>query len=98
MSDRSSGIHPPRAGEGSFVAHAATLDGFVAATNAGTGVALRALDRLTSVVAETRNTGYPVIVTRREEIIIQGGTFFPIPLPLTSRAPVSAAACSASAG
>ena len=62
-----------------MVARGATLDGFVAATSAGGGVALRALEPLTSLVIETRNTCYHLIVTRGDEIIIHGGTFFPIP-------------------
>ena len=81
MSDSSSGMFPPRSVEGALVAHTATLDGFVAATNAGPGVALGAFDPLTSLIVETRNTRYHIIVTRSDEIIIQGGTFFPDPTP-----------------
>jgi hypothetical protein len=81
MSDSSSGIFPPRSGEGAFVAHTATLDGFVAATSSGPGVALGAFDPLTSLIVETRNTRYHIIVTRSDEIIIQGGSFFPDPTP-----------------
>jgi hypothetical protein len=79
MSDGPSGISPPRPGEGTLVARGATLEGFVAATNAGVGVALRALEPLTSLIIETRNTCYHVIVTRGDEVIIEGGTFFPVP-------------------
>ena len=81
MADSSSGIYPPRTGEGTFVAHAATLDGFVAATSTGTGIALRGFEPLTSLIVETRNTRYHIIVTRSDEIIIQGGSFFPDPTP-----------------
>ena len=81
MSDSSSGIFPPRSRERSFVAHAATLDGFVAAISAGAGVALGAVEPLTSLIVETRNTRYHIIVTRSDEIVIQGGTFFPDPTP-----------------
>jgi hypothetical protein len=81
MSDSSSGIFPPRSVEGAFVTRTATLDGFVAATNAGPGVALGAFDPLTSLIVETRNTRYHIIVTRSDEIIIQGGAFFPDPTP-----------------
>jgi hypothetical protein len=63
------------------VARTATLDGFVAAASGGAGIALRALEPLTSLVVETRNTRYHIIVSRGDEIIIQGGTFFPDPTP-----------------
>lgn len=79
MSDGSSGIFPPRTREGTLVARTSTLDGFVAVTNAGPGISLLALEPLTSLVIETRNTRYQIIVTRGEEIIIQGGSFFPDP-------------------
>lgn len=79
MSDGSSGTFPPRTREGTLVARASTLEGFVAAANAGPGVSLLALEPLTSLVVETRNTRYQIIVTRGEEIIIQGGSFFPDP-------------------
>lgn len=79
MSDGSSGIFPPRTREGTLVARTSTLEGFVAVTNAGPGISLPALEPLTSLIVETRNTRYQIIVTRGEEIIIQGGSFFPDP-------------------
>ncbi|MNC85084.1 hypothetical protein D3C83_06610 [compost metagenome] len=78
MSDGSSGIYPPRAGAGLRVATGSTLDGFVAAAS-GTGVALGTIEPLTSLVVETRNTRYHIIVRRGDEIVIQGGAFFPDP-------------------
>src|SRR5688572_14339020 len=80
MSDGSSGIYPPRSGEGTVVAHGSTLDGFVAAAT-GIGVALGSVEPLTSLVVETRNTRYHIIVRRSDEIVIQGGSFFPDPTP-----------------
>jgi hypothetical protein len=58
--------------------HAATLDGFAAATN-GPGVALRQLEPLTELMVQTRNTSYRIVVSRDADIVIQGGTFFPDP-------------------
>lgn len=55
-----------------------TLDGFVSAT-AGPGVSLREMQPLTSLVVQTRNTRYRIIVSNGDDIIIQGGTFFPDP-------------------
>ena len=79
MSDGSSGIYPPRPGAGTCVASGSTLDGFVAAATAGAGVELGAIEPLTSLVVETCNTRYHIIVRRSDEIVIQGGTFFPDP-------------------
>jgi hypothetical protein len=80
MSDGSSGIYPPRSAGGPRVA-ATTLDGFVASTAAGMGVALGTVAPLTSLIVETRNTRYHIIVTRSDEILVQGGSFFPDPTP-----------------
>jgi hypothetical protein len=79
MSDGSSGIYPPRTGAGLRVAGGSTLEGFVAAATAGVGVALGSIEPLTSLVVDTRNTRYHIIVRRSDEIVIQGGTFFPDP-------------------
>ena len=58
--------------------HAATLDGFAAATS-GPGVALRQLEPLTELLVHTRNTCYRIVVSRDTDIVIQGGSFFPDP-------------------
>jgi hypothetical protein len=81
MSDSSSGIYPPPSREGTSGAQGATLDSFVAAATAGAGVALDGVEPLTSFTVETRNTRYRIIVTRSDEIVIQGGSFFPDPTP-----------------
>ena len=80
MSDGSSGIFPPRSPGGTVVAQTSTLDGFVAATS-GAGVALGSIQPLASLIVDTRNTRYHIIVRQSDEIIIQGGTFFPDPTP-----------------
>jgi hypothetical protein len=80
MSDGSSGIYPPRSGDGTVVARGSTLDGFVAAAT-GLGVALGSVQPLTALVVETRNTRYHIIVRDSDEIVIQGGSFFPDPTP-----------------
>ena len=56
-----------------------TLDGFVAAVTQADGVGLAELDPLTTVMVETLNTRYRVIVLEppRPRILIQGGEFFP---------------------
>lgn len=80
MSDQSSGIYPPRRAEGTVIARGATLDGFAEAAS-GAGIALRALEPLTTLFVQTRNTRYHIIVSRGDDIVIQGGTFFPDPTP-----------------
>jgi len=63
------------------VARGATLDGFVAETTNAAGVLLRDLEPLTTLIVQTRNTRYRIIVTRGDEIVVQGGSFFPDPTP-----------------
>jgi hypothetical protein len=63
------------------VACGSTLDSFVAQTAGGPGVLLRELQPLTTLVVQTRNTRYHIIVTRGDEIVVQGGSFFPEPTP-----------------
>ena len=70
----------PLVNERTVVARAATLDGFAAATS-GPGLALRQLEPLTAVAVHTRNTQYRIIVSSGDEILIQGGAFFPDPTP-----------------
>ena len=80
MANETSSIH--RIGPApARVARGATLDGFVAETASSAGVLLRDLEPLTSLIVQTRNTRYHIIVTRGEEIVVQGGSFFPDPTP-----------------
>jgi hypothetical protein len=61
------------------VARGATLEGFVAETTGAAGVLLRDLQPLTTLSVQTQNTRYQIIVTRGDEIVVQGGAFFPDP-------------------
>jgi hypothetical protein len=63
------------------IARGATLDGFVSEAATGTGVLLRDLEPLTTLIVHTRNTRYRIIVTRGDEVVVQGGAFFPDPTP-----------------
>jgi hypothetical protein len=63
------------------VARGATLDGFVAEATTGPGVALRDLTPLTSLIVHTRNSRYHIVVSQGDEILVQGGSFFPDPTP-----------------
>jgi hypothetical protein len=80
MGSDSSSIHRIHPDAGTAVPRAATLDGFAAET-AGPGIALQALAPLTALYVQTRNTRYHIIVRRGDEIVIQGGSFFPDPTP-----------------
>ena len=81
MSDQHGGGYPPSDTARIRIGREVTLDGFVDATLCSTGVALRALIPLTSLVVHTRNTCYHIISTGGDEIVVQGGTFFPDPTP-----------------
>jgi hypothetical protein len=79
MSDHSNGsFRPP--GTDTVLARGGTLDGFADAAG-GAGLSVLALQPLTALFVETRNTRYHIIVSRGDEILIQGGTFFPDPTP-----------------
>jgi hypothetical protein len=54
----------------------ATLDGFVQCAS-GTGVSLREIEPLTTLLVGTCNTQYRIIVSRQSAILVQGGRFFP---------------------
>lgn len=80
MARDSSTIHRIGAApEPTRIARGATLDGFVADTTSSAGVLLRDLEPLTTLVVHTRNTRYRIIVTRGDEVVVQGGSFFPDP-------------------
>ena len=80
MSDQESAIRAPGRRPHATAACGATLDGFAEAA-AGPGLALRALEPLTSLFVRTRNTRYHIVVSGGDEILIQGGRFFPDPTP-----------------
>ena len=79
MSDHSSRAYRPGATD-AVVARGGTLDGFAEAAG-GAGLSLHALQPLTALFVETRNTRYHIIVSSGDEIVIQGGAFFPDPTP-----------------
>ena len=82
MSQDSSSIHRVGARpESSGVVRGATLDGFVTGTVDAAGILLRDVEPLTTLVVHTRNTRYRIIVTRDDDIVVQGGSFFPDPTP-----------------
>src|SRR5688572_9703132 len=72
-------IHRAGGGVSTRVARGATLDGFTADTNAATGVLLRDLQPLTSLVVHTRNSRYHLVIANGADVVIQGGSFFPEP-------------------
>jgi hypothetical protein len=80
MASDSSTIHRINPDDGTLVPRAATLDGF-AAEATGPGVAVHGLAPLTALYVQTRNTRYHIIVRKGDEIVIQGGSFFPDPTP-----------------
>ena len=79
MSDQSNGAFRPP-GTDTVLSRGGTLDGFADAA-AGAGLSVLALQPLTALFVETRNTRYHIIVSRGDEILIQGGAFFPDPTP-----------------
>ena len=58
-----------------------TLDGFAREVNTADGVGLAELDALTTLLIQTMNSSYRVVVLEppRTRILIQGGEFFPQP-------------------
>ena len=58
-----------------------TLDGFAREVNTADGVGLAELDALTTLLIQTMNSRYRVVVLEppRTRILIQGGEFFPQP-------------------
>ena len=79
MSDDSSRASRPGATR-TVVARGGTLEGFAEAAG-GAGLSVHGLQPLTALFVETRNTRYHIIVSKGDEILIQGGAFFPDPTP-----------------
>ena len=59
------------------VPRVATLDGFVEAATASSGVSLNDIDPLTVLHVETHNSLYRIIVSMRTDVLVEGGKFFP---------------------
>ena len=58
---------------------AATLDRFCDLADHTAGIRLRELPPFTTLLVETVNSLYRVVITRWPEVYIQGGAFFPDP-------------------
>ena len=61
------------------VVRATTLDRFVDGVEHVEGVHLPDLPPFTTVLAETMNSSYHVMITRWPKVYVQGGAFFPEP-------------------
>jgi hypothetical protein len=59
------------------ITHAATLTGFTSAVAAASGVLLRDLPPMTTLLVRTRNSEYRIIVSAGDEVLVKGGQFFP---------------------
>ena len=60
---------------------AATLDGFVDDVGDAPGIHLREVEALTTIVVQTHNSRYRLVMTGGTSAIVQGGRFFPDPTP-----------------
>jgi hypothetical protein len=59
------------------ISRAATLAGFTSAVSSTSGVHLRDLAPMTTLVVRTRNSEYQIVVASGEEVLVKGGQFFP---------------------
>jgi hypothetical protein len=66
---------------GTLVPRAATLDGFVDDVGDARGIHLRELEPLTTVIVQTHNSRYRIVITSGTSAIVQGGKFFTEPTP-----------------
>jgi hypothetical protein len=57
------------------------MDGFVADVGNASGIDLRTVDPLTTVLVRTRNSRYRILVRDHTSAIVQGGAFFAEPTP-----------------
>ena len=60
---------------------AATLDGFVDGVGDARGIYLREVEPLTTIVVQTHNSRYRLVMTGGTSAIVQGGKFFTNPTP-----------------
>jgi hypothetical protein len=67
--------------ESTLVPRAATLDGFVEDVGGTRGVHLREVEPLTTIVVQTHNSRYRIVMTGGTSAIVQGGRFFADPTP-----------------
>jgi hypothetical protein len=59
------------------ISRAATLAGFTSAVASTSGVHLRDLAPMTTIVVRTRNSEYCIVVSSGDEVLVKGGQFFP---------------------
>ena len=67
--------------EATLVPRAATLDGFVDDVGDARGIHLRDVEPLTTIVVQTHNSRYRIVMTGAASAIVQGGRFFTDPTP-----------------
>jgi hypothetical protein len=67
--------------DATLVPRQATLDGFVDVVGDTRGIHLRELEPLTTVVVQTHNSRYRLVMTGGTSAIVQGGKFFADPTP-----------------
>jgi hypothetical protein len=67
--------------EATVVPRAATLDGFVDDVGDVRGIHLREVEPLTTIVVQTHNSRYRIVMTGGTSAIVQGGKFFIDPTP-----------------
>jgi len=79
VNDSSAIIQRPT--DGTLVPRAATLDGFVDDVGEARGIHLREVEPLTTIVVQTLNSRYRIVITGGTSAIVQGGRFFPDPTP-----------------
>jgi hypothetical protein len=67
--------------DATLVPRAATLDGFLEDVGGTRGVHLRDVEPLTTIVVQTHNSRYHLVMTGGTSAIVQGGKFFADPTP-----------------
>ena len=67
--------------EPTLVPRAATLDGFVDDVGDARGIHLRDVEPLTTIVVQTHNSRYRIVMTGGTSAVVQGGKFFTDPTP-----------------
>lgn len=60
-----------------LVRRAPTLAGFTSAVASAPGVELRRLPPMTTLVVQTQNTRYRIIISSGDTVLVEGGQFFP---------------------
>jgi len=62
---------------GTRILQGRTLDGFARKMERAEGVNIHALPPFTTLLVETRNSVYRIVLLQRSRILVQGGQFFP---------------------